>query len=93
MRSRRGVDARHSTTHERQRNLLDFLVGCGFVVGGLCGLYRLAETQRWFTWPMLIFDCLFVVDYSYRDNYRGWPMEAAGHRNPQEAQADTPLKC
>ena len=45
----------------KRYNLLDFLVGCGFVVGGLCGLYRLAETQRWFTWPMLIFDCLFAV--------------------------------
>ena len=39
--------------------LLDFLFGCGFAVGGLCGLYLLLQNS--FTWPMLIFDSLFVV--------------------------------
>jgi hypothetical protein len=38
---------------------LDFLFGCGFTVGGLCGLYLLLQSS--FTWPMLILDSLFVV--------------------------------
>jgi len=55
--------------------LLDFLFGCGFTVGGLCGLYLLLQSS--FTWPMLILDSLFCGDYSHRDSYYDCPVEAA----------------